>query len=142
MLCQQGNQVIPGVFLLDSHKFGQIAHHLTNCRAHLLRGVAALQHRTCAVLKEVVPVVGNAEELTDHQRGQGQEQGINDVHRPVGLLHVVDQAVGDAFHCGPHRRHPPGRELSRQNAAQVVMLRWIHSHEKPRHCGIPIVSAG
>jgi hypothetical protein len=74
-------------------------------------------------------LVGRAEELAHHQRGQRHGEVRDEVGGRALALHAVEEFGGDRLDARAQRHHPLVRELAREHAPEMLVARVVHADE-------------
>ncbi|MFC4507771.1 MULTISPECIES: hypothetical protein [Streptomyces] len=94
-------------------------------------------------LEEVVVLVRDAEQVADHQRGQGQGELFHQVGGRSLPGHLVQQLHGQALDPGPHRVDALDHELPGERLAHMGVHRFVVVlEEAARALRLPLPPAG
>lgn len=75
--------------------------------------------------------VGHAEQLADHQRGQGPREGLDQVGRGSGPLHGVQAVGGEPLDTTGQLTHPAHGEATGEQSAVAGVLRGVEAEDVP-----------
>ncbi|PRY39509.1 hypothetical protein CLV43_10792 [Umezawaea tangerina] len=118
------------VLLLAGHQVVEVGGDRQDGVLPVLAGRPRVHHRRGVPLEELVVVVGDAQQLADHQRRHRQRQLAHQVRGPGPGEHGVDPLVHDRLHPRPQRLHPAHRELPEHRPPSHPVLGRVHRRQR------------
>ena len=129
---QPAHQVVTGFALLERGQFPHVVEHGPDRRHLLFVGRSGVESLRAVVLKELVLLVGDAEQQADHQRRHRQREVADQVGGRPGLDHVVQESVDEILDLWPHRLGSPEGEVPGHHSTQSVVLGIVDAGEDHR----------
>jgi hypothetical protein len=95
----------------------------------VFRCCSASHDRPTVGLEKIVLVVGNTEDLADHQRGKRESEALDEVSGLRAGYEVDDQPVDDGLDLGTECLDAADREGAGRHTSETGVLRVIHQNE-------------
>ncbi len=140
---QVAEHVVGGVRALGRHQLRQVVLRRGVGRDQVLVARLPVHERLDVPLEGPPVLVRHAQQLTDHDGGDGLGERGHQVRGRTGLLHGVQAVGGDLLDALGEQPHPAHGELAHQRLAVAAVPRVVHEEElagrRRRDLDVPVV---